>query len=160
MLTDDMKRIVNEQRLGFVATVSADGTPNLSPKGTFAVVSDNEIAFVELRSPATVRNLRTNPAVEVNFVDPFVRKGYRFKGTADLVEAGTQRFDALLPAFERYGELSKRSRLIVVIKIARALPLITPTYDRGATEPEIRRTWTRHFRSIQPSGRYVDAGDN
>lgn len=33
-LTQDMKRVLNEQRLGFVASVCPDGTPNLSPKGT------------------------------------------------------------------------------------------------------------------------------
>ena len=32
-LTDDMKRVVMEQPLAFVATVCPDGTPNLSPKG-------------------------------------------------------------------------------------------------------------------------------
>jgi hypothetical protein len=32
-LTADMKRVVREQRLGFVATVCPDGTPNLSRKG-------------------------------------------------------------------------------------------------------------------------------
>ena len=33
-LTQDMKRVVREQRLGFYATVCEDGSPNLSPKGT------------------------------------------------------------------------------------------------------------------------------
>lgn len=33
-LTADMRRVVTEQRLGFVAPVSPDGAPNLSPKGT------------------------------------------------------------------------------------------------------------------------------
>ena len=33
-LTEEMKRVVLEQKLGFVATVCPDGTPNLSPKGT------------------------------------------------------------------------------------------------------------------------------
>ena len=37
ILTQDMMRIVREQRLGYVATVCADGTPNLSPKGTTTV---------------------------------------------------------------------------------------------------------------------------
>ena len=37
ILTEDMKRVVTEQRLAFVATVCPDGTPNLSPKGTSAV---------------------------------------------------------------------------------------------------------------------------
>jgi uncharacterized protein len=77
MLTPDMKRIIEEQRLGFVATASLDGTPNVSPKGTFAVLDDQTIAFGEIRSPGTIRNLKANPRIEVNFVDAFVRKGYR-----------------------------------------------------------------------------------
>ena len=37
ILTEDMKRVVREQALGFVATVCPDGSPNLSPKGTTSV---------------------------------------------------------------------------------------------------------------------------
>ena len=33
LISADMKRAVEEQRLGFIATVCPDGTPNLSPKG-------------------------------------------------------------------------------------------------------------------------------
>jgi len=40
MLTPDMKRIIEEQLPGFVATTAPDGTPNVSPKGTFFVVDD------------------------------------------------------------------------------------------------------------------------
>ena len=75
MLTDDMKRIIQEYPLGFVATAAPDGTPNVSPKGTFIVLDDQTIAFGEIRSPGTIRNLRVNPRLEVNFVDPFVRTG-------------------------------------------------------------------------------------
>ena len=49
----------------------------LGPDMQRIVVDDATIAFGEIRSPATLRNLRANPHVEVNFVDPFVRKGYR-----------------------------------------------------------------------------------
>jgi hypothetical protein len=37
LISADMKRVVEEQRLAFVATVCPDGTPNLSPKGTTRV---------------------------------------------------------------------------------------------------------------------------
>ena len=37
ILTDHMKRLVNEQQLGFHATVCPDGSPNLSPKGSTRV---------------------------------------------------------------------------------------------------------------------------
>jgi len=41
--------------------------------GTFVVLDDRTIAFGEIRSPGTIRNLRANPRIEVNFVDVFVR---------------------------------------------------------------------------------------
>lgn len=150
MLTNDMKRVVNEQRLGFVATVSADGSPNVSPKGTFVVLDDEHIAFADIRSPGTMKNLKANPSVEVNFVDPFVRKGYRFKGTASIVEPESDIFMHSWPLFERYGALCDKINVIVMINVTRALPVITPAYDIGSTEDDLRRSWTRHFRKLQP----------
>ena len=88
VLTADMKRLVEEQRLGYVATVCPDGTPNLSPKGTTAVWDDDHLVFANIRSPGTMANLRLNPSIEINVVDPFVRKGYRFKGVATILESG------------------------------------------------------------------------
>src|SRR5438270_11168442 len=83
-----MKRIVREQRLGFVATVCADGTPNVSPKGTTAVWDDDHLVFAHIHSPGTIRNLLANPALEINVVDSIVRKGYRFKGIARVCSDG------------------------------------------------------------------------
>ena len=106
ILTDDMKRVVHQQRLAFVATVCADNTPNLSPKGTIAAWGDDHLVFANIRSPGTVANLRRNPAVEVNVVDPFARKGYRFKGTAAVLEAGPTylRFAHVGGGFRERGE--------------------------------------------------------
>jgi predicted pyridoxine 5'-phosphate oxidase superfamily flavin-nucleotide-binding protein len=155
MLTADMKRIIEEQLLGFVATTAPpDGTPNVSPKGTFFVVDDNTIAFGEIRSPGTIRNLRANPRIEINFVDPFVRKGYRFAGTADVVERGDDAFDALLGHY--HGALEPRLRAIVAVTVTKALPLTSPVYDDGAGEPDVRRGWTTRFRKLQPNQRFME----
>jgi hypothetical protein len=81
-LTADMQRILNEQRLGFVASVCEDGTPNLSPKGTTAVWDDEHIVFADICSPGTIANLRHHPVVEINVVDPVQtspRMVYRFR---------------------------------------------------------------------------------
>ena len=102
MLTEDMKRVVREQRLGFVATVCPDGTPNLSPKGTTNVWDDDHLVFCDLNSPQTVANLRTKPAIEVNVVDPIARKGYRFKGSAEVLSEGALFEDIL--AFYQGGD--------------------------------------------------------
>ncbi len=59
MLDADMQRIVAEQRLGYVASVRPDGTPNLSPKGTLAVWDDEHLVFAHLHSHQTVASSRT-----------------------------------------------------------------------------------------------------
>jgi uncharacterized protein len=154
MLTSDMKRIIGEQLLGFVATTAPDGTPNVSPKATFFVVDDRTIAFGDIRSPGTIRNLRSNPRIEINFVDPFVRKGYRFAGTAEVAERGTAAFDALLRHYG--GTLAPRLRAIVAVTLTKALPLISPVYDDGAEEAAVRRGWTARFRKLQPDQRFIE----
>jgi uncharacterized protein len=154
MLTADMKRVIEEQRLGFAATAAPDGTPNVSPKGTFVVLDDRTIAFGEIRSPGTIRNLKANPRIEVNFVDVFVRKGYRFAGTATVVERGEADFEILLPKLR--SALAHRIRAIVTIAVTKAWPLTSPAYDDGTTEPELRRAWTARFRMLQPRERFEE----
>lgn len=149
ILTADMKRVVAEQKLGFVATVGVDGTPNLSPKGTMQVLDDDHIAFADIRSPATIANLATNPAMEINFVDPFSRTGYRFKGMARVVPRNAPEFPALHEHFAR-SALFERTRAIVVLRVTQAAPISSPAYDVGATASELRRKWRAYFDSILP----------
>ena len=155
-MTPGMTQVVREQRLGFVATVNADGTPNLSPKGTFVVVNAATVAFAVIRSPGTLRNLAANPAVEVNFVDPFTRRGCRLFGTARIVRRGDAGFDGLLPLFADHGDLVLRTRAVVLIAVTRALLLSSPAYDDGASENMLRRAWTDRFRALQPDGHFME----
>jgi predicted pyridoxine 5'-phosphate oxidase superfamily flavin-nucleotide-binding protein len=152
ILTEEMKRVVREQRLGFVATVCPDGTPNLSPKGTLTVWDDDHLVFADLRSPGTVANLQHNAAVEVNVVDWFLRKGYRFKGKAEILTEGPVFVEAVA-FYGRQGleDAPRRIRAVVLIAVERALPLISPAYDGTATEDEIRDRWERYYReSLRP----------
>ena len=43
MLDDDMKAIISQANLSFVATVNGDGSPNLSPKSTLRPFDDNHL---------------------------------------------------------------------------------------------------------------------
>jgi hypothetical protein len=94
-------------------------------------------AFGEIRSPGTIRNLRTNPRIEINFVDLFVRKGYRFSGTDIVVERGEGAFDAMLGCYG--GALAPWLRAVVAVTLTKALPLTSPVYDDGTTELDVRR---------------------
>ena len=146
ILTPAMKKVLDEQRLGFVATVCPDGTPNLSPKGTTAAWDDDHLIFIDIHSPGTIANLRHNPHVEVNVVDPFARKGYRFKGIATVLTDGPQH-DAIVAFYRKRGARSA-IQSVVLIAIHTAAPLISPAYDDGSSEDKIRAHWQRHYADL------------
>ena len=158
VLTADMKRVVEQQRLGFVATVCPDGTPNLSPKGTTAVWDDDHLAFANIRSAGTLANLRENPNVEVNVVDPFLRKGYRFKGVASILESGAP-YDEAIAFYKARGSRVSAIREVVLIRVQRAQPIDSPAYDFGLTEDEVRDRWERHFQSLRAGTTSPPAGE-
>lgn len=155
LLTSDMKRVVGEQRLGFVATVCPDGTPNLSPKGTTAVWDEDHLVFANIRSPGTVANLKRNPSVEVNVVDPFVRKGYRFKGVATILDSGAL-YDQAIAFYRERGSQVSAIREVVLVHVERAQPIDSPVYDLGLSEEEVRARWERHFESVR-AGKAIPA---
>lgn len=148
IINEAMRQLVKSQRLGYVATVCPDGSPNLSPKGTTFVWDDDHIAFADIRSPGTVANLQRNPAVEVNVVDPLLRKGYRFKGTAKVIDEGPE-FESGVAFFRQHGVKSP-IRHVVIIRVTRALAVTSPAYDSGAQESEVRAHWME-FYGIQES---------
>jgi uncharacterized protein len=153
MLTEDMKRVVRDVGLGFHATVSEDGSPNLSPKGTTAVWDDDHLFFADIRSPQTVANIRRGSPVEVNVVDPFVRKGYRFKGPAVIYDRGTDGFSEGINRLREEGVATFQERIdaIVVIDVQHALPLVSPAYDDGKRdETAVTRSWQERYARLHP----------
>ncbi len=152
ILNDDMKRVIRQQRMGFMATVSPDGSPNLSPKGTATVWDDDHLVFANLGSPGTIENLSQNSACELNIIDYYLRKGYRFKGTAELLTTGS-RFEEIKEAFGTGSRGFKRSGIpaqgYVLITVTKTAPLISPGYTPGKTEPEMREEWTSYWAGVQ-----------
>ena len=142
-ISDDIKNFVNSQKLGYVATVSKDGTPNLSPKGTIIVMDESTLVFADIRSPKTMENLQENTSVEINVVDPFKRLGYRFKGDGKIVNEGTE-FDKILEHYKNLGVKSKINSVVVVdVKIMSEVT--SPSYDLGATEDELVSKWKKYY---------------
>lgn len=151
-LSDDMKRIVGEQRLGFWASVGEDGSPNLSPKGTTGVWDDDHLFFADVRSPQTVANVRRGSAVEVNVVDPFARRGYRFSGPAEVIDEEDERHATGVELLRGLGStLAHRARTFVLLEVREARPLTSPAYDDGADEAELVRRYRAHFDRLHPA---------
>lgn len=151
MLDASQQDLIAKFPLGFVATVTPNGTPAVSPKGTFLVLDTSTIAFGHIRSPGTLRNLEQNPAVEVNFADPFLRKALRVRGVATIHDQDTPRFAELHPRWrETWGDLACRVKAIAQIHIAEAQTITTPPYDDGVTEDEMLALYKAKYAEIYP----------
>ena len=140
MLTEEMQTLIRRFSAGAVATVNADGTPAVSPKGTFVILDSHTLAFGHIRSPGTVANLRRNPAIEVCFTDVVTRRAVRVTGTAMIVRrenADTALDDAFDAA---WGPYRPHMSAYVRIAVSAAELILSPAYDLGLTEDELRKT--------------------
>ena len=140
---DELKKLVYFQKLGYVATVSSDGTPNLSPKGTIAILDDSRLVFANIRSPKTIENLTNNPSIEINVIDPFSRMGYRFKGLANILSDGED-FENILDYFKQKGIKSTISH-IVVIDVTSFSEITSPSYDLGLKKDDLIKKWKQYY---------------
>lgn len=146
VITSEIKIFLNSQKLGFVATVSSDGKPNISPKGTIIPWSENLLAFADIRSPDTVMNIQHNPFVEINVIDPLSRKGYLFTGTGKII-TDTIMYADILNHYRRNGILSPINS-IVIVSISSISKVLSPLYDLGKTEEEIKFKWKKYFNDL------------
>jgi hypothetical protein len=89
-------------KMGWVATSTTDGEPNVTPKGTVQVLDDQHVVFGDLFSLKTRQNLEQNPKVAVTVIDPGTAKGYQVKGTAELLTSGPP-FDKLVAQIKEKG---------------------------------------------------------
>jgi len=142
-----MRRIVESAKLGFVATVCEDGSPNLSPKGSVRVYDGDPVVFAHQASPTTVANPRRDPRTEINVVDFLKRRGYRFKGTAELRGPGDPVFERICGwILDTHGP-GYPCHEAVLVSVERALPVDSPGYRFGhASEGDLVHAWAETYR--------------
>ena len=151
MIDAEAQRIIRDFPLGVVASVTPDGEPAASPKGTFLVLDDTTLAYGDIRSPGTRANLAATPKAEVVFVDPFRRKGVRIAGDTRIVGKADPEFSDLHARWaDTWGDLATRINSLVLIHATRVLPLSTPPYDDGATEDEMIALYKSKYAELYP----------
>lgn len=151
MLDQDMREMVAGTMLCFAATTNEDGSPNLSPKSSLRVHDDTHLMFANMASPGTVRNLRRDPRIEINCVDIFARRGYRFRGRASVHSGDDPLYRALradvaaehgdaIPVFDA-----------VLVELLQVHPVISPAYTfvDGVTETALRNAYLGKY-GVQP----------
>jgi predicted pyridoxine 5'-phosphate oxidase superfamily flavin-nucleotide-binding protein len=113
-LTPEMKEMITTQQC-FIGTVNADGTPNVAPKRSTRVLSDESLIFTEGTGGATYSNIKRGSKVSVAVVNRDTVDGYRFLGEATLYNSGD--------LYEAASEVSVKSGrpkplAVAVIKIS------------------------------------------
>ena len=140
VLTPDMRALIRSAHLCFAATVTSEGRPNLSPKGTIRIWDDRHLLFLDIASPGTRANLAVHPWIELNVVDQLSRRGYRFFGPAALHVSGEIFQEAVRLVV---GEENARYPVaaVVLLQVERAAPLISPGYWHVFDESAMRANW-------------------
>ena len=145
-ITSEIKNFLDVQKLGYVATVSPNGKPNISPKGTIIAWSSDLLAFADIRSPDTMANLQNNPFVEINVIDPLSRKGYLFSGTAEIIK-NTSLYDEIRTHYQNNG-IKSPINSIVMVSVSSISAVTSPLYDLGKTQDEIKLKWKKYFNDL------------
>ncbi len=146
LITPEIKKFLEKNKLGFVATVNSNGIPNVSPKGTIISWNANTLAFVDIRSPDTINNLKNNPNIEINVIDPLLRKGYLFSGTCSILNDG-ELFNEISIHYRDIGVTSIINSIILVT-LSKISQVISPLYDTGVSEIDMKSKWKNHFENI------------
>jgi len=86
-LTNEMKEMITGQNC-FIGTVNEEGVPNVAPKGSTRILSDDSLIFTESTGGATYSNIKKGSKVAVAVVNCDKLDGYRFLGNTSLYENG------------------------------------------------------------------------
>ena len=148
MLTEEMRSIIKVHPLGFVASLNGDGTPNLSPKGTFVVLDEKHLAFGHIRSPRTVANLKRNPVLEVCFLDVLHRKAVKVWGRAEVVDRDSSEGQSLSRIFETWGEYAPLIKAYVRVAVEAAQLITSPGYDIGHTAEDLKAQYKAKYAGL------------
>ena len=146
VISSEIKSFLNSQKLGYVATVSPDGKPNISPKGTIISWTSDLLAFANIRSPDTMSNLKINSAMEINVIDPLSRKGYLFIGTGKIIK-DSPLFDEIVTYYRNSG-IQSPINSVVLVTVSSVSEVTSPLYDLGKSESEIKLRWKKYFSDL------------
>jgi uncharacterized protein len=128
LLNEPVRDAARRSVLCWLATVDAEGQPNVSPKEIWSVADDEHVVVAHIASPLSARNIGQQPLVCLSFVDVFVQKGFKLKGAAHEVCADD-------PAFARWAEpllamVGQRFvvQSVLVIRVTSVTPILAPSY--------------------------------
>lgn len=114
--------------LCWLATVDAEGQPNVSPKEVWAIADDQHVVVANIASPVSVSNIAQQALVCLSFVDVLVQKGFKLTGTArELLPADAGYAAWVAPLLAMTGDRIPVSS-VLIIRVKSIHPIVAPSY--------------------------------
>ncbi len=128
LMNEAVREAARRSVLCWLATVDADGQPNVSPKEIWAVADAEHVVVAHIASPVSARNIAHQPQVCLSFVDVFVQKGFKLKGMAHDVCADDPAFSRwVAPLLTMVGQRFV-IRSVLVIRVTSVASIMAPSY--------------------------------
>ena len=82
---DIIRLIIKQHHVVLVGSVSADGTPNISPRYVLGILHNEKLLFADAFENKTLHNINAWPRVTVAIFDRDTQAGYQLKGSAENI---------------------------------------------------------------------------
>jgi predicted pyridoxine 5'-phosphate oxidase superfamily flavin-nucleotide-binding protein len=128
MMDDAVREVARRSVLCWLATVDAEGQPNVSPKEVWAIADDQHVVVAHIASPISARNIAQHPQVCLSFVDVFVQKGFKLVGAAREVRATDAEFSTWAkPLLAMVGQRFT-IQSVLVVHVKSVIAIVAPSY--------------------------------
>ncbi len=127
-LTQEIKKAIDNSVLCWLATVSYEQIPNVSPKEIFNYFGNDKIIIANIASPQSVKNIQQNEHVCLSFIDILVQKGFQLKGTARIVDKINTEFNEMEQVLLKMTMGLFPFKSIIEISLRSAKPITAPRY--------------------------------
>ena len=127
-LTKEIREAIDKSVLCWLATVSTENMPNVSPKEIFNYYGRDKIIVANIASPQTVRNIKQNKNVCVSFIDILVQKGFQLKGQAKIIKKTDAEFSKMEKVLIEMTGGNFPFATITEITLKEIKPIVAPKY--------------------------------
>ena len=134
-----VRRDIDNSVLCWLASVDAEGMPNVTPKEIFAAHGQDMIVIADIASSNSVRNIEAHPKVCVSFVDVFRQRGFKIAGTARVVAPEHPDFAGLAGEVLAMAGPDFPIRNLIVVQVGKVSRIWAPSYALFPERSEAER---------------------
>ena len=115
VMTEEMMDAIEKDNVVFLATATADSTPNVVPIGFARPIDNKTIMIVDNYMNKTRKNLEKNPKASLVVRDAS-KAPYQFKGTVEIVESGKYFDEAVDWATSVMSQLAPKAAILLKVE--------------------------------------------